>query len=312
MRPLLLLALILAVLPLRAAEWTAHRAPGVVIFTQGENPALAETLLAMAARDLPRIGGALGLAHPGPFPVFAYTNRSDFYRDAGKNPYLEGVSYQPSGLIRIDAAEPAWSLGPTFAHELTHSILNQRLGENIDRLPTWVNEGLAGHFSEPLSPDQYRMIAQLIHRNGVLSLAELRYAFENPALTDAAYVQSRAMMAWLELNYPGALRRLIDNLAHDMPFDEALYQATGLTTQAWWQGWQQQVPGYLYWLILLNSPVAYAPIALLFILFAALRLRRRAQERAEAEAEAAAPTVALAEGAEEEEDEEEDIEEEYE
>jgi hypothetical protein len=289
LRRFLVLALILAALPLRAAEWTATRAPGVVIYTQGTNPALAGALAAMVGRDLPRIAGAIGLAKAGPYPVFAYSHRTDFYRDAGKNPYLEGVSYQPSGMIRLDATGPTWALQPTLAHELTHSALNQRLGYRVGRLPEWVNEGLAGHLSEPTQPDQYRAIAKLTHRNGVLSLAELKAAFDNPDLTDAGYLQSRAMMAWLESRHPGAIRGLIDGLAAGRDFDDALYAATGLTAAAWWEGWHAEVPGYLYWLLLLNSPVAYAPIALLFILFAALHLRRRAQQ-AEEETPPAPPT----------------------
>jgi hypothetical protein len=139
---------------------------------------------------------------------------------------------------------------------LTHSLLDQRLGNYSGSLPRWVNEGIAGHLSDPVSPEQLDAVSQLIHRDGVLTLDELQAAFPDGPYRDAAYLQGRSMMAWLVLKHPGVLSRLLDELAAGRTFDDALQQVAGLTPEAWLAGWHRDIPAYIYWLTFLASPAA--------------------------------------------------------
>ena len=99
---------------------------------------------------------------------------------------------------------------------------------------------------------------------------------------NAAYTQSCSMIAWLEYKHPGALLRLIDNLASGMSFETALDKAAGLTPARWVYLWQHAIPPYIVWLDLLNSPIVYAPAALL-ILIAFIRMRKKREETEEVE-----------------------------
>jgi len=267
----------------KAARWAPHRLGGVIVFTHPGEERLAAEIGAMTARELPRVAAALGLPAATPFPIYAYADYGEFLHDTGIDPYLQGESSSPSGTIKLDThgGVNVETVRRTLAHELTHSLLDQRLGERIGWLPTWVNEGLAVYLSDPLTPAQASATADLIHRNGVLSLDELNTAFTSGSAREAAYLQSCSMVAWLDYHHPGALRRLLDGIAGGSSFADALQAASGLTPDAWWRQWQHSVPAIAYWMVMLGSPVWYAPLALLLMIVAIIRILRRRAETEE-------------------------------
>lgn len=264
-----------------ASAWVGLTVPGATVYTHRGQESLARRIASLTTATLPRLGSRLGNPSPATIPIYVYTNRGEFLQDSGLTPFLEGISYSPGGLIRIDAADQPQGLPRTLAHELTHSLLGQRLGNHLGNLPIWVNEGIAGHLSDPVSPSELPGVSQLIHRNGVLSLDEMEHAFLARSGTDAAYLQSRSMIAWLEYRHPDSLRQLLSALAAGDAFDDALQTSTGLSQQDWLLQWQADVPRWLQWLSLLSSPVLYAPLALLLVVIAVLRLRRRIAEDVE-------------------------------
>ncbi len=286
----LLLALCLCfVAPLLATEWSAYPVPGAIIYVHPGQSTLARNIGDMVGAKLPGLAQFIGVRTPGPFPIYAYTDHIDFMRVTGINPDLLGVSMSPSGEILLDARGDVDSVGKTLAHELTHSLLNQRLGVHIGNLPIWVNEGIACHLSDPLTPQELPAVSAQIHRDGILTLDQLEIAFSTFSSRDAAYLQSRSMIAWLEYRHPGALRKMIDYLARGKTFETALYYAAHLTPDTWWQDWEEGVPAYFFWLNLLSSPAAYAPMAFLVILAAILRALRKRRDREETEEEDTKP-----------------------
>ena len=271
-------------LPLAAATWVGYLAGGVVLYVRPGQERLAKQLVPMTEQELSRIAGELDIPRIRPFPIYAYASGVEFLRDTGKQPDLLGQSQSPGGEIHIDVSGTQWSPRQVLAHELTHSLLDQRLGPYIARLPDWVNEGIAGHLSAPVEPDQLEGVSHLIHRDGVLSLDELDEAFPSGPFRDAAYLQSRSMIAWLEWKHPGAVRRLTAALATGQSFSQALRKAAGLTPEAWLSGWRQNVPAIFYWLTFFASPAVYSPLAAILV-FAIIRryLRKRAEAKEEEE-----------------------------
>mgnify|MGYP006910584182 CR=1 FL=1 len=273
---LLITGLLLAGGAAHAADWQVHALGGVRVHVKRGEEALARRIGAMAADELPRISAVIGVAAPKAFDVYAYADRAAFLRETTREPFTLGVSYSPSGTIRLDASDTTARVRHTLAHELTHSLISQRLHGDLTGLPTWVNEGVAGQLSEPVRRDELRNVAKLIHRDGVLTLQELEDAFDTGRYRDAAYLQSRSMVAWLEDRHPGAVTRIFARMAetHD-PFFQVLPAVTGLTPAQWLREWARSVPDIMFWLLLLNSPVIYAPLALILVILIVLRLRRR-------------------------------------
>lgn len=283
--------------PLRAAPWRAARVPGATIFVHAGETALARKLSGMARVKIPELARIIGVPAPGPFPIYAYSSWPDFLTATGDNPDLLGESMAPSGTILLYVTGDDYSVQTTLAHELTHSLLCQRLGRHLGNLPTWVNEGLACHLSDPLTPAALPGVSRQPHHDGLLSLEQLEGAFAAPGSHDVAYWQSRSMVAWLAYHYPGALRRLIDNLADGETFESALYYATGLTPDGWWNGWQGGIPAYVYWLTLLSPQAVFTLMAVLVLVAAllrALRKRREAADDEDADDDPPAPTAGIA------------------
>jgi hypothetical protein len=278
MRALICLALLLLLLPLHAAGWVAHPVSGAKIYTHPGQEALARQIGALVEIELPRLASVIGVPSPGPFPIFAYTSQVEFYQQTSIDPYLLGTSSQPGGTIRIDCSGQEMQVRRTLAHELTHSLLDQHLGTNSGELPLWANEGIAGHLSDPVTRQQLKGASERIHQIGVLTPDEMDEAFRTRSSVDAAYLESRSMIAWLEYRHPGALRRLLDGLAAGHTFPAALRAASGLTLDEWWQQWEQAIPALMYWLIWMSSPAVYAPLALLVVILAIIRARRKRAE----------------------------------
>ncbi|MEI7833212.1 MAG: hypothetical protein WCJ56_08450 [bacterium] len=281
-----MLALICCSFLTQAQQWETYQSTIVNVSVHPGQQEVARLVTSLADGDVPRIAATLGVTQPGPFAVYAYTDAVEFMTDAGHNPYLRGVSYRPSGVIRVNATATVAELRRTLAHELTHSLLNQLLGDNIGRLPLWVDEGIAGHCSDPIDPANLRAAAQQMHQQGVLSLDELEHGFENDRNRDAAYLQSRAMIAWLEFNYPGALRNMLAQIASGESFPTALKATTNLTPEIWLNRWQQDVPFWVTLIPLMNSPVIFAPFAILVVVVVILRERKRRAEEEAIEKEA--------------------------
>lgn len=271
---ILLFLLLFAFLPATAGDWLIIPTGGIRVHVHRNEDALTRRIGTMAATDLPRIAHALGVIKPAAFDVYAYSNRAAFFTDTRREPFTLGVSYAPSGDIRLDAT--ANNLRNTLAHELTHSLIAQRLQGDISALPIWANEGIAGQYATPLTRSELRQVAQMIHQDGVLTLDELESAFSTGRERDAAYLQSRSMVAWLDEHYPNAMRTILARMADDGDsFEQALFITTNLTPERWLSAWMNSVPDILFWIMLLNTPVVYAPLAILLVIIMIIRLRKR-------------------------------------
>ena len=135
--------------PLFAAEWLGYPTQAVIVFVHPGQQQDAQSIGTMAMEELPRVAAAVGLRSVKQIVIIAYDNRAEFLRDAGPYSELLGVSYRPSGLIRIDISGVEGPVRPVLAHEMTHTLLTQRLDTHLGNLPTWVNEGIAVFFRHP-------------------------------------------------------------------------------------------------------------------------------------------------------------------
>lgn len=272
---LLMLAALLWMAPGQAAPWEATRVDGVTLYVRAGQTRLAERMAGLVRQELPRVASELGMTSYRPFAIYAYHSSAAFMADTGLRPTLLGESWSPSGKILLDASGSEYQVRRTLAHELAHTLVGQVLDTRLASLPDWVNEGVAGHLSDPVTPDETEGTARLVHRDGVLTLEELDAAFPDGPHQEAAYLQSRSMVAWLEYRKAGTVRRVLASMAAGKTFDQALDAATGLTPQRWLDDWRHSVPAIMYWLTFLGSPVVYAPLALLLVWAALRRILRK-------------------------------------
>lgn len=274
-----LFLLIFLAQPVFSADWVAYEYPTAKIFVRSGEARIAREIATMSENESARMAHFLQLKSLSPFVIYGYTNRVDFMREVGPHVNLLGVSYQPSGVIRLDVSETMQGTRHILAHEITHTILTQKIGLYAGNLPTWANEGIAGLLAEPLDKLQLRGVARSSHFSGILSIEAMERAFrERNNNNDIAYQQSRSMMAWLEWRHPGAVARLVDEIARGYTFPAALSNACDISEDRWLRDWQKGIPSY-YWLFnILSSPVLFAPLGILLALFAIRKIRRKRRE----------------------------------
>ncbi|MHB9133590.1 MAG: peptidase MA family metallohydrolase [Armatimonadota bacterium] len=286
MRILLIAMLFILFIPAMAAtKWVGMPVPGAIIYVHPGQTDLARQTAGLINEELPRVADTLGVASAGPFPVYVFTSRIEFLTMTEPDIALQGVSFSPSGAIYVDASGQDGLSRTTLTHELTHSVINQLLGDNLARLPSWMNEGIAGHISDPVTPAQLPQVSQLIHRDGVLTIDEMEAAFHKGPYRAAAYLQSRSMMAWLEYHHPGAVKSILHDIASGAAFPASVQRETGLSPESWWQQWRQSIPTYMYWFTFLNSAVLYAPLAFIIAIIAIIRIWQRKRAAVEEVAE---------------------------
>lgn len=283
MRVFLLLLTLLCLAPVLATEWVATPSAVATIYMQPGEQQIARQIGEMAGEECARLVGPLGVKYVADFPIFAYTNRAAFLHDAGPRPLLLGVSYRPSGAIRIDVTGSEGPVRSVLAHELTHTLLNQRLGPYIGSLPSWVNEGIAGYLAESRTRGEASRLSYMRHTDGVLTIAGMESAFQTQQSTDIAYQQSCSMVAWLDYHYPNAWNTLLSQMAVGRSFEFSLYQATGLTPEQWLTKWRTGIPTYLLVLGFLASPAVFSPLSLLLVIVAVRRILQKRKEAREAE-----------------------------
>lgn len=159
--------------------------------------------LALSARDIVNI--------------YIYPTVSDLQEtlQLGGSSWIRGHSFDDFGVIILAASpdsEGIVQLERDIPHELTHALLAQRLGASYDRLPAWLNEGLAT-LEEATPNSLYPTALEDAYQAGnLLPMASLCASF--PFANDQAllaYAQSSSFVKYIKDIYGiGAFVALFD------------------------------------------------------------------------------------------------------
>lgn len=218
-------------------------APGIVLWSPGDRTAAA-ALAVRLDRSLGEMRRLLRVQRGGAAPraVVLHAER-DAFELAEATLFMQAplrsriaVLHELDGTCVIDAWESSdepvrrGSLGRTLATSL---LLDE---PTIAAWPTWFREGLASQLAvASISPNG---LEPIMRRAGLSAIRGGRAAGllgippEDPAWIDlASTAQGVAFLAvqWLAEQRPRDLDRLVDALRREVPFDDALRQASGLT-----------------------------------------------------------------------------------
>lgn len=196
-------------------------APGTRYYEVNELTRILEN----ARRD---IGRKLGGVYPvKTVQVIAYT-ATDFSQATDLGEHI-GALYD--GKIRVPIENKAGERLPPdelrrrLYHEYTHVVVREIGGE---RVPWWLNEGLAETLSNPLTEDDRLALQQARDSAVLFKLADLergQLELLDPASLSIAYRQSHATVDYL-INRFGQRKMvaLLQTLATGIPADDALRQ----------------------------------------------------------------------------------------
>lgn len=222
----------------------------------------------------------LGISFTGKLDIYLAHNGGEFGNLTGwqLKPWVQGVAYP--GDNKIVLKSPRWSgsqvdLGRAAVHEFVHILL----GNEIGRIPRWLNEGLAVMLSGEIYFDDKALVSASM-RGKFLSFDQIEKMMSfNKVNAALGYQQSLSATQYFVSEFGWlTVQRLLSNIKSGMDFDEAFFQATGLYVWEFELEWEQN-RGKMHKLTFLKDldhylSFVFGPLVLLAGLLLWLRRRR--------------------------------------
>ena len=221
-----------------------------------------------------------------PVTVVLIPNSLDFRRMAG-NPYFSAFAVGEKALMVIDLAKmdgDLEKLSATLKHELVHLVLHRYIGG--DRLPRWMNEGVAqwvsDGFSELLIQKRWDVLRGAVLSGDPPDLDRLAYRFpaqRRPLLL--AYEASKSAVEFMVSEFgKESVLELLDRLSRGQDLDAAFHGALGIYPAELERRWHQQLRRTSTWPVYVAVHIyeiifLIAALATLFGFFRTVRKKRR-------------------------------------
>jgi hypothetical protein len=197
-------------------EWQRVSDGGVSVhWTQGD-AAFAEAVLDTALDALPRIVAEMGASPPPNIDVYVYPSQDDLVgalRLGGRD-WAGGQARPELGAVLVDLPPdaPGVDMRRAIPHELTHLLVYAATQPNYDRVPAWLDEGLATANEAAPDPTQAVALETASKAGRLLPFESLCAPFSADASRALlAYAQSGSLIQFIRDQYGG--QRIRDLLA---------------------------------------------------------------------------------------------------
>jgi len=243
-----------------------------------------------AAEALPLLAQVLGLPNDQTVTIEIARSQEEFNRLVGQRmpDWTLGVAFHHQLRVVLKPLRGP-DLRRLVIHELTHVMLDRKLGKAGAEAPRWVHEGLAQWMEGDMTPAQKDVLGQAAVEGRLLRLSELNAAFEGKReRVDLAYAQSVTLIQYMqEHGPPGALGKFLEYLAQTgdetLALRWAMAQDPAVVEKRWLEATRAQ---YLARGVPLSVDLAiFALMALLFVVAVVVRMRiaREIRERMQEE-----------------------------
>ena len=231
-----------------------------------------------------------------PVTIVLVPDSRDFRQMAG-NPYFSAFAVGEKALMVIDLAKmdgDPGKLSATLKHELVHLVLHRYIGG--DRLPRWLNEGVAqwvsDGFSELLIQKRWDVLRGAVLSGGLPDLDRLadRFPVERRPLL-LAYEASKSAVEFMVSEFgKEPVLNLLDRLSRGQDLDAAFHGALGVYPAEMERMWHRQLRRTSTWLVYLAVHLYEiifigAALATLFGFIRAVEKKRRYRDEEDEEEE---------------------------
>jgi hypothetical protein len=275
-------------------KWQDVTEGGVRVYSYAGDAAYARAALDVARAALPRVNQELQALPPPRVDIYLYASHDELQNALllGGRAWQGGQARPELGVV-LAAVPPGQAalaqMKRDLPHELTHLLVYQATGAGYERVPRWLNEGLASA-NEELAQPAYQLALEAALRGGQLyALESLCAPFSNDAgEAQLAYAQSQSLVRYIRNTYPDGVRKLLGAYAGGATCGGGVEQALGLTLSALEWQWRASLPpqGTGQWLT--GSVAAWlalaviVPLALLPFAFARRKTQGARGKRQEA------------------------------
>ena len=235
-------------------DWRVFETDAVRVLYTDNGRSAAERTAALSPRLFQELAAATGLAVDFRPTVILAANGRDFQRMGGARAFV-AFALPDRQQVMMDLSRfehrPA-SLGPVLKHEYAHLLLHRFIP--AERLPRWMDEGIAQHVSDGISeylPGQRpTVLGEALATERVMPLAALTARFpEDDFSLQLAYEQSRSIIDYMVRRFgDGVLADLLHHLADGWSTDEGVRAVSGISLQRLEADWRQQQTSPLAWM----------------------------------------------------------------
>ena len=215
-------------------EWGTVTDGLITVFYQGEGMAdRAQIMLEIAGATLNRMRPVLGIDPKDPLHILTYENYQDMrvalpFRSqaTGEQLITQGMAFSEERLLLV--LGQGSSFAGTTSHEFTHLLVADAAGRANDRVPAWLNEGLAEYGNVENSDDYDRYLQRAIEEENLRPLWHLGTFSGTPSEIILSYGQGKSVVEYLVATYGEAkMVELIRGIKLTFDIDKALELAYG-------------------------------------------------------------------------------------
>ena len=227
-------------------QWTEITDGNVTVAYHGPVESRANNVLKAVVETVDRMAPVLGRDTGEPVTVTIYNNRREMAvalppgsRAARRELVTEGQATAEFGTILLLGG--ARGTSGIAAHEATH-ILVHRVGDSVfQRVPLWLNEGLA-EYANGNPGTQYQRALEFAISAGRLLPSFLRAYPGSSEATIVFYGQSRSFVRFMIDTFGAArMKRLMETLKSGKNTADAIQEVYGLTMLALDNKWRESV-----------------------------------------------------------------------
>lgn len=235
--------------------------------------AFGQTILNTAESSLESTQNLLSAQPPRPLHIYVYSQASDLQSalQLTNQDWVAGHAAPKLGLMMISippGPEQRLELERQLPHEIMHILQYQVAGENFDKLPAWLTEGLASLAELYPNPDYQRALLRSAQNGALLPMTRLCSPFPREAsVAFLSYAQSASLVRYVHQKYgKSGLRSLINRYQDGLGCEEGTEAALGITLSQLEVQWQQEFLGLNTTTLILRNLTPYLLLALFVLI----------------------------------------------
>ncbi|MBD3181926.1 hypothetical protein GF312_06530 [Candidatus Poribacteria bacterium] len=280
----ILIFIILIFIPchIHAKEWSSVESEHfVVMYSESRKKALE--IQKIAEDFYPKVTENLGYSTPRKIAIWFFESRKNFHMTARAPIQDWAAGYAYPLHARIAIKDPSSlenrriNLTHLLKHEITHVIFGLYMGDNLEKVPTWFNEGIAMYGADEWSYGEYWTILMGTLSDSIIPLKEISYTFpRGESKARLAYAQSSSVINFIVERYGHpALRECIRLMASGYSFNRAMNISMGISVDWLEHTWLNSIKKRYKWISILSSWVIFWTLVILIAVIAYLRRKAR-------------------------------------
>ena len=229
-------------------EWRTLTDGLITVFFHGESMTqVGGTILETASTTLKYMSPVLGINPDEPLHIITYDKYRDMskalpFRSEATSKHLitQGMAFREERVLLVHGKSD--SVVGTTSHEFTHLLLADAAGRAIQRIPTWLNEGLAEYGNQNSTGEYGRYLEYAIKNGKLKPLWHLGTFSGTPGEVLLGYGQGQSVVEYLVSTYgQNKMAELIQNIKRTFDIDAGLELTYGFDQHGLDSEWRRSL-----------------------------------------------------------------------